>query len=112
MATYTRHYSTFPERVYTPHNFKDADDTIGPYINVIKQYMAQGNYSQAQFYMEQNKDILEPYMLTTEHINMIEEETRNCEIYAQSRQQAVFYSDDEPLYTEVNDIWIGGDTDG
>ena len=109
MATYTNQYSQFPSQVYTPHNFKDADDSVGPLINTIKNYMASGNYSQAQFYIDQNKSVLEPYVLNTEHINMIEEETRNLEIYAMSRQQSVFFQDDEPGYAEINDVWIGGD---
>ena len=106
MATYTNQYSQFPSQVYTPHNFRDADDDVGALINTIKGYMARGDYSQAQFYIEQNRSILEPYVLNTEHINQIEEETRNTEIYALSRQQAVFYSDEDPDYTEVNDVWI------
>lgn len=106
MASYTNQYSQFPSQVYTPHNFMDADDTIGALINTIKGYMASGNYSQAQFYMQQNASVLEPYVLNTEHINMIEEETRNCELYALSRQQAVFYDSTEPSYAEINDVWI------
>ena len=106
MATYTNQYSNFPSQVYTPHNFKDADDTIGTLINKIKGYMASGNYSQAQYYIEQNYEVLEPYVLNAEHINMIEEETRNCELYAMSRQQAIFYDADEPPYSQVNDVWI------
>ena len=106
MAAYTYHYSQFPAQVYTPHNFIDADDTIGALVNTIKGYMERGDYSQAQYYIEQNKDILEPYVLNAEHINMIEEETRNCEEYALSRQQAVFYNGDEPTYAEINDVWI------
>ena len=107
MANYTYQYSQFPAQVYTPHNFMDANDTIGPLINTIKGYMALGDYTQAQFYIQQNKAILEPYVLNTEHINQIEEETRNCEEYALSRQQAVFYVSNEPPYAELNDVWIG-----
>lgn len=106
MAAYTYQYSQFPSQVYTPHNFQDADDSIGALINTIKGYMASGDYSQVQFYIQQNKAILEPYVLNAEHINMIEEETRNCEEYALSRQQAVFYEIEEPTYAELNDVWI------
>lgn len=106
MATYTRQYSNFPDEVYTPHNFVDADDTIATLINTIKWYMAQGDYTQAQFFIRQNYDVLEPYVLNAEHINMIEEETRNCELYALSRKQSIFYEDEEPYYVEMNDVWI------
>jgi hypothetical protein len=106
MAAYTRQYSNFPQQVYTPHNFQDADNSIGTLINMIKGYMASGDYAQAQFYIQQNYAVLEPYVLNAEHINMIEEETRNCEVYALSRQQAVFYQEDEPDYTEFFDVWI------
>lgn len=106
MASYTNQYSQFPNQVYTLHNFQDADNTIGALINTIKGYMASGDYSQANFYIQQNKTILEPYLLNAEHINMIEEETRNCEIYALSRQQAVFYDPTEPASVELHDVWI------
>ncbi len=106
MATYTRHYSQYPMQVYTLHNFKDADDTIGTLINTIKDYMADGNYTMAQYYIQQNYALLEPYVLNTEHINMIEEELRNLEIFAKGRQQAVFYQDDEPAEVQIEDVWI------
>lgn len=121
MATYTHHYSRFPEEVYIPHNFKDAENetvviggeniNVGNLISHVRNLLAEGNFSQAKYYIEQNKTVLEPYVLNAEHINMIEEETRNCEVYAISRQQAVFYSDEEPEYSEDNDVWITSEGD-
>ncbi|MCR5503437.1 MAG: hypothetical protein K6F53_10545 [Lachnospiraceae bacterium] len=106
MATYTRHYSHYPNEIYTPHEFRDADNSVGNLINDIKQAMASGHYDDAQRIMSTYAGTLEPYVLNTEHINMIEEETRNLEIFAKSRQQAVFYQEDEPEYAQIDDVWI------
>ena len=108
MATYTNQYSDFPASLYTPHNFKDADNTIAAHINTIKGYMRSGNYRAAQEYMNTYKSALAPYMLSAENINMIEEELRNIEIYAWSQKQAIFFTNIEPGSAEINDVWIGG----
>lgn len=106
---YTHEYSNFPTELYVLHNYKDADDSIGHLINTIKGYMKSGNYSQAKYYVEQNKEILAPYMINAETINGLEEEIRNLEIFARTRQQCVFYDDNEPEEVEFGDVWIGGE---
>ena len=80
MASMTHEYSNFPSSIMELHNYKDVTDKIGTLINQIKTYQASGNYEQAQRIIERNKEILAPYVITTEAINAIEEETRNLEI--------------------------------
>ncbi len=103
---YTHEYSNFPDELYTLHNYRDADDSVAPLINMIRGYIKLGNYTQAKYYIEQNKEVLAPYIINMETMNLLEEETRNLEIYAKSKQQQVFFSDEEPDVIMTNDIWI------
>lgn len=107
MASMTHEYSNFPESYITLHNYQDVTDQIGALINQIKTLQASGNYVQAQRVIEQNKNVLAQYVITTDAINAIEEETRNVEIYAKQKKQQVYYQDDEPDTETVGDIWIG-----
>ena len=108
MSTYTHDYSNFPSQILTRHNFRDADDSIASIINQIKTLQAQGKYSQAAAYVEANKATLGPYVLGSEYMNTIDEETRNVEIYAKAKKQQIYYQDDEPnADPSVNDVWLG-----
>jgi hypothetical protein len=108
MANYTHEYSAFPAQNLTRHNFKDVDDSIASIINQIKILKANGEYDRAAEYIEANKSTLGPYVLGSEYLNTIDEETRNVEIYAKSKKQQIFYQDDEPGETaNTNDVWLG-----
>ena len=107
MSTYTHDYSLFPGQILTRHNFRDADDSIAPIINQIKTLQAQGKYNQAAAYIEANKAALGPYVLGSEYMNTIDEETRNVEIYAMAKKQQIYYMDAEPdMEPTVNDVWL------
>ena len=108
MANYTHEYSLFPDQLLTRHNFKDADDSVANIINQIKILQANGEYSRAAEFIELNKETLGPYVLGSEYLNTIDEETRNLEIYAKAKKQQIFYQDDEPVDdTWKNDVWLG-----
>lgn len=108
MADYTHEYSQFPDQLLTRHNFKDADDSIASIINQIKILQANGEYSRAAEFIELYKDTLGPYVLGSEYLNTIDEETRNIEIYTKAKKQQIFYQDDEPNEsTWKNDVWLG-----
>lgn len=108
MSNYTHEYSLFPDQLLTRHNFKDADDSIAPIINQIKILQSNGEYDRAAEYIQANKDTLGPYVLGSEYLNTIDEETRNVEIFAKSKKQQIFYQDDEPNDSAyVNDVWLG-----
>lgn len=105
---YTHEFSQFPDQILIRHNFKDADDSIASIINQIKKLQADGKYSRAAQYIKQNKDRLGPYVLGSEYLNTIDEETRNIEIYTKAKKQQIFYQDDEPGEDIwENDIWLG-----
>ena len=103
---YTHEYSNFPNTLYTLHNYQDADDSIAPLVNQIRGYFASGNYTQAKYFIDQNKAVLAPYVINMETVNGLEEEIRNLEIFAMSKQQSVFVSLTEPEEPENNDVWI------
>ena len=108
MSSYTHDYSNFPAQIMTRHEFRDADDSVASYINQINSLKAEGKYSQAARKVDEYKNILAPYVLGSEYLNTIDEETRNVEIYAKSKKQQIYYQDDEPdTEPSVNDVWLG-----
>lgn len=106
MAEFTHEYSQFPNKVMEVRNFRDADDTIASVINQIKSLQSQGLYNQAQRIVEQNKDVLGSYIVDTEYLNTLDEETRNLQIYSKMVQQSIYIQDEEPE-AMLNDVWIG-----
>ena len=103
---YTHEYSQFPNKVMQRHNFKDADDSVANVINQINSLKNQGLYNQANRILEQNKDVLGQYALTSEHCNAIDEETRNLEIKALQVQQSIYIQTEEPDSAALGDVWI------
>ena len=108
MANYTHEFSNFPNEILTRHEFKDVDDTIASIVNQIKELQAKGEYSRAAQYIDMNKDTLGPYVLGSEYLNTIDEETRNVEIYTKAKKQQIFYQDDNPEGVAYQyDVWLG-----
>ena len=81
MADYTHEFSNFPDEILTRHNFKDVDDSVASIVNQIKELQANGEYDRAAQYIDMNKDTLGPYVLGSEYLNTIDEETRNGETF-------------------------------
>ncbi len=108
MAGYTHEYSAFPAQILTRHNFLDVDDSVANVVNQIKLLQARGEYDKAATYVQQHKDEIGPYVLGSEYLNTIDEETRNVEIYAKANKQQIFYQDTEPeTNPSVGDVWLG-----
>lgn len=108
MASYTHEYSDFPNTILTRHNFMDADNSIASIINQIKILQSEGKYSEAAAYINDHHETLGPYVLGSEYMNLIDEETRNLEIYTKSKKQQIYYQNDEPdNEPDVNDVWLG-----
>ena len=108
MASYTNEFSEFPSQILTRHNFKDADDAIANVVNQIKILQSQGEYDRAAEYIDAHKTELGPYVLGSEYLNTIDEETRNIEIYAKAKKQQIYYQDAEPnMEPSVGDVWLG-----
>ncbi len=108
MSDYTHEFSSFPDEILTRHNFKDVDDSIASIVNQIKILQANGEYDRAAEYIAANKDTLGSYVLGSEYLNTIDEETRNIEIYAKAKKQQIYYQDAEPDTNAYQyDVWLG-----
>ncbi len=105
MAEFTHEYSQFPNKIWERRYFKDVDDSIAEVINQIKNLQSQGLYNQAQRIIEQNKDVLGKYIIDTEYLNAVDEETINLEKYAKQQKQSIYFQEDEPDGV-LNDVWI------
>lgn len=108
MATYTSEYSQFPYKIYELNNFRAITDQDSFLVNRIKSYIEERDYAQAQYYIEQNKDILKSIAIDANYINALEEELRNLEIYCSNSMQHIFTDENTPGKAQVNDIWVHG----
>ena len=109
MADYTHEFSNFPNEILTRHNFKDVDDSIASIVNQIKTLQANGEYDRAAEYIDMNKDTLGPYVLGSEYLNTIYEETRNVEIYTKAKKQQIHYQEHGHHNTTGNVDHVNGD---
>ena len=104
MTSYTNEYSRLPTELFTPHHFKDVDDSVAPLINQIKILQSQGAYDRVNEIIKQRPD-LKSRVFGADDWNALEEETRNLEILAKSKKQQVFYQSEEPDGGDCN-VWI------
>lgn len=107
MSQYENEFTNFPHKLITKHNFKNVDEISAPIINQINTLRSQGFYAQAAQIIQNNKELLSPYIVDAVIIRMLEEEIYNTQKYAKQQQQSVFFEDEEPDYCEEEDIWLG-----
>ena len=105
MASYTNEYSQLPFNIMQRTYFKDVDDSVADLVNQIKSLQVSGNFSKVTEILRQNPN-LKQYIIGSDYMNAIDEETRNLEILTKSRKQCIFYQTDEPEGI-VADVWIG-----
>ena len=106
MPSYTHEYSQFPNKLLTLHHYKDVDDTVANEVNQIKTLQSQGQFDRVNAIISQHPE-LKPYVFGSEAPNLLEEETRNIEIFVTSKKQQIYYTDIEPEEAVLSDIWIG-----
>lgn len=104
MSTYTNEYSKLPNELFTPHHFKDVDDTVASLVNQVKILQSQGQLNRVNEIIANRPD-LQPYIFGAENWNALEEETRNLEILAKSKKQQIFCQSEEPDGGDCN-VWI------
>lgn len=104
MSSYTNEYSKLPEELFTPHNYKDVDDSIAPLVNQIKVLQAKGQFSKVNEIIASRTD-LQPYIFGADDWNALEEETRNLEILTKSKKQQIYCQSTEPDGGDCN-VWI------
>lgn len=92
----------------TLHHFMDVTDNIAAFVDQIKSLQARGSYQHAARLIELNKELLNKCFLSAEYLNFLDEETRNLEIMAKSKNQGIYYQDQNPIEScELLDVWIG-----
>lgn len=110
MAAYSNEYSEFKGRDYASktwnRTFKDPDDSVQSIIKAVRDAIAIGNYAGAKAIIEQNKELIEPYIINAEAINAISEEIHNLEVFAQEAQNAIFYQETMPDAVMAGNVWI------
>lgn len=107
MADYTHEYSNFPSAIMTKKTYRDVTDADAIIINTIKEYQNNKDYASAARLIVLNPSIKECIPDSTD-FNSLCEEIRNAEIYAKTRKQSIYYSNDVPDIFEDGDVWIGG----
>lgn len=108
MASYTNEYSQLPRQLMSLHQFVDVTDDTAKLVDQIKSLQSHGLYDQAAKLIEMNREFLSHCFLSAEYLNFLDEETRNLEIMAISKNQSIYYQDTSPIDTCLPyDIWIG-----
>ena len=103
---YTNEYSKLPLQIMERHYYKDVDNSIANEVNQIKFLESQGKYDQITEIIAGRPD-LKQYIIGSDAINAIDEETRNLEIFAKAKKQQIYYENEEPEFAVEQDIWIG-----
>lgn len=97
--------SNFPNEVVAVGSKKDVDDSV---INLVSQYYsyidAKDINSAATLY-DENKDILEPYMVNSDYFNRLEEDIYNIGVFALNSATTII-SDTEPVSQSINSHWL------
>ncbi len=108
MPSYTNEYSQFPRQLMNLHSFIDTNDEIAVLVEQIKQLHSQGLFNKAAQLIDVNKNLLGKCFLSAEYLNFLDEETRNLEIMAKSKNQCIYYQNNNPIECCLtNDVWIG-----
>ena len=86
---YTNEYSSLPYKIMERHYYKDIDNSVANEVNQIKELQAQQQYDKVNEILANRPD-LKQYVMGSDGINGIDEETRNLEIFAMSKKQQIY----------------------
>lgn len=102
--------SQFPEQAIEPGSHKDIDDAVAELINQYNICIQANDLKWAAEIYEENKDILEPYIINAAYINRLEEEIYNAGIYATTNgggASGTIISETEPDIEQTEgDYWL------
>lgn len=97
--------SRFPSRCIEVGTRKDVDDLVVSVIQQYNAYVNSGNMAGAAALYEQNKTLLEPYMIDMAYINRLEEEIYNTGQYAMYTASSVI-SEEQPAEQGSGGYWL------
>ena len=72
--------SNFPDSLIPIGTKKDIDDSVKDLITQYYSYIENGKVTDAKSLYDQNKTLLEPYIIDMEYINRLEEEIWNTHV--------------------------------
>lgn len=106
MVDYSREFgSQYPSELIPLGTHKDVDDSVVELINEYNSYIENNDMKSAyQFYLY-NKDTLDPYIITMNYFNYLEEEVYNTGIFALMTTPTI-HSTEEPIASEEGSYWI------
>ena len=58
---------------YQLSNYKDVDSSVAPLVLEYYKYMDQEDYASASRLLEENQELLKPYIIDMDSINKIEQ---------------------------------------
>lgn len=70
---------------YQLSNYKDIDSSVAPLVLQYYKYMDQEDYAGASSLLEENHELLKPYIIDMDSINKIEQGLADCILNAISR---------------------------
>lgn len=97
--------SNFPNEVIPVGTKKDIDDSVKSLISQYYSLIDSNNLDEASTLYNNNKAILEPYIVNSDYFNRLEEEIYNVGIAALNNITTII-SDTEPLTQSVNSHWL------
>lgn len=104
---YSRNFgSLFPSESISVGTHKDVDDTVVNLVKLYNSYVGAGDMEGASRLYSENKDTLDPYILTMADINRLEEEVYNTGLYAMVSNTTVISDEMPEAEQNIGDYWL------
>ena len=97
--------SNFPDSLIPIGTKKDIDDSVKDLITQYYSYIENGKVTDAKSLYDQNKTLLEPYIIDMEYINRLEEEIWNTHV-ATLKKLTTIISSKPPALQSENCFWL------
>lgn len=98
--------SQFPDQQLVIQEKVDVDNSIVTIVNRIENYVKAGDMVNASKVYEDNKDILDPFIINSAFINLLQEEIFNVGLLALSKQSNIVSSDMPTTQEVAGGYWI------
>lgn len=108
MAEYSRRFgSNYPERVMELHEFSDLTTEMRLIADQYSAAYQRGDLESVNLLLAQHPE-LKKCLITSNTLNLFDEERYNTQIYAKEIMQIIDNSPDEPIKPRDQYVWIGG----
>lgn len=97
--------SEFPNELIEVGTKKDIEDSVAPLISLYYAYVEANNIDGAIDLYNQNKDLLDPYIINMQYINRLEESIYNTGLLSLKKTTTII-SSNEPAYQEDDSCWM------